>query len=467
MTLRVTMYGAAREVTGSCYKLETSETQLLVDCGLFQGPPRLERLNTIPSTLSVKNLHAVAITHGHLDHCGRLPQLVRAGFRGPIYATSGTIDISRLILKDAAKIQADETRRDNRRRIRKGYPPLEPLFTLEDVNKVLELFQQVEYDKSVKIGSGLSASFVEAGHILGSASIVFHLSKHEGNKSVVFSGDLGQWDTPILRDPARIDHADFVFMESTYGDRDHRSMDDTLAEFRQLLASAISSGGKILIPTFAVGRAQQVLYHLAQIFRTNLVPPCPIYLDSPMAISATEIYYKHVAEMDSEALDLIGSGQVHRDLSTLVNCITSEESMELNAVSGPCIIMAGAGMCNAGRIMHHLRHNLSNPNTIVLIVGYQPRGSLGRRLLEGAEEVKIHGRIIQVRATVRGLGGFSAHAGQSDLLRWLQPMAKGNPQVFLTHGEPGPIAQLSRQVKVKFGIEPSAPTFGQVIDLIT
>lgn len=260
--MKVTLYGAAHEVTGSCYLVETGKTRILVDCGLFQGPRRLERLNFIPKELDVTRLSCVLLTHGHLDHCGRLPLLVKEGFRGPIFATGGTVDIASLILKDAAKIQADETARENRRRVRAGAEPVEPLFTLQDVARVCSLFQEVAYEKQLLLDR-VSVCFREAGHILGSSCLVLAVNEDDGRRTAVFSGDLGQWDVPILRDPAVIHNADAVFMEATYGDRDHQSLADTIKEFEELISSASASGGKILIPTFAVGRAQQVLFHLA------------------------------------------------------------------------------------------------------------------------------------------------------------------------------------------------------------
>lgn len=461
---QVTLYGAAHEVTGSCYLVETDSCRFLVDCGLFQGPRRLERLNSIPSSLQCKRLDAVFLTHGHLDHCGRLPMLYRSGFRGPIYATDGTIDISKLILRDAAKIQSDDARRETAKRIRMGEPPVEPLFTLSDVERVCTLFQPIEYDQSRELLPGVLTKFVEAGHLLGSASIILEFTEAD-RQTVVFSGDLGQWDVPILRDPAVIESADVIFMESTYGDRDHRSLPDTINEFEQLIETTIANRGKILIPTFAVGRAQQVLYHLSQMFRQRKLPHFPIYLDSPMAIAATELYLKHVALMDEEASRLSRSGELKRSLHGLIACATAEESMALNAVEGPCLIMAGAGMCNAGRILHHLRHNLSDPGTVVLIVGFQPSGSLGRMLLEGASEVKIHGKLITVNATIKGLGGFSAHAGQAELIRWIRPMTASRPRVYLCHGENHPIACLTKEIASNFGIEANAPRLGEPVQL--
>lgn len=458
--MKVTVYGAAHEVTGSCYLVETEKTRLLVDCGLFQGPKRLEKLNYIPTGLSARALHMVTLTHGHLDHCGRLPLLVKSGFRGPVFATAGTIDIATLVLRDAAKIQQDEANRENRRRHKTGAPLVQPLFTIDDVDLVCSLFQEVNYEKHLRLGKEISVCFRDAGHILGSACLEFTVSEADGRRVVVFSGDLGQWDVPILRDPERIGYADVVFMESTYGDRDHRSLNETTVEFESLVKAAIENSGKILVPTFAVGRAQQVLFHLADMFRRKIVEPIPVYLDSPMALAATAIYANHTNVMDSESQWLYTSGQLKRDLSSLIPCTTPEESTELNSINGPCLIMAGAGMCNAGRILHHLRHNLSNERTTVIIVGFQPRGSLGRNLLEGAEEVKIHGRIIPVKATIRGLGGFSAHAGQRDLLRWVEPMTPHKPRIFLTHGENGPIAELAKQIHRHFDIEAEAPSLG-------
>lgn len=391
--------------------------------------------------------------------------LYKSGFRGPVYATQGTIDISKLILRDAAKIQSDDARRETAKRTRMGEAPVEPLFTLADVERVCTLFQPVEYDQTRELLPDLSVRFVEAGHILGSASIIFEYSESTQKKTVVFSGDLGQWNIPILRDPAYIETADVVFMESTYGDRDHRSLAATIEEFEHLIESAIASKGKILIPTFAVGRAQQVLYHLSQMFRQKKVPHFPIYLDSPMAIAATELYLKHVALMDEEASRLSQSGELKRSLHGLVPCATADESMALNSIEGPCLILAGAGMCNAGRILHHLRHNLGNHKTVVLIVGFQPKGTLGRMLLEGAEEVKIHGKLIPVNATIKSLGGFSAHAGQSDLLRWIRPMAQQKAQLYLCHGENNPIACLSKKLADEFALEAAAPHLGERISI--
>lgn len=461
----VTAYGAAREVTGSCFLVETGNARLLVDCGLFQGSERLERLNKIPSKLIEKSLDAVLITHGHLDHCGRLPLLIKAGYKGPIYGTQPTLEIAELVLRDSAHIAEEDARRENRERVEAGREPIPPLFCIADVERVFKQFRIVTYNHWLDVAEGFKANFVEAGHILGSSCIELIVNQNGGRRRLVFSGDLGQWNVPITRDPAIIENADVVFMETTYGDRDHRNLADTVQEFRELIVAAHKTQSKVLIPSFAVGRTQTLLYYIAEMFRDEIVPPFPVYLDSPMAIAATQLYERNQAFMDEDAIGLRKSGQLVKDLRTLHQCLTVDESKALNNVSGPCIIIAGAGMCNAGRILHHLKNNLANPNTYVIMVGFQPRGSLGRVLLDHAPQVKMYRETIPVRATVRGLGGFSAHAGQTDLLRWLAPMAKTKPRVVLIHGERHPMDMIRQKIRESFDIDGEMPELGETIAL--
>jgi len=463
--MEVTCFGAAGEVTGSCYLVETGSDRVIVDCGMFQGSERIERLNKIPRALIRKPVDAVVLTHAHLDHSGRLPLFVKGGYKGPIYATQGTIDIARLILNDAARLQEQDAERESRMRQRAGLHPVEPLYTERDVERACQQMRALNYNEWREIAPGIKVQVVEAGHILGSSSVELAVIDKGGDRKIVFSGDLGPFGAPILRDPSRIEQADTVFMESTYGDRDHRPLEETVDEFEQLIKGAVDRKGKILVPTFAVGRAQQILYHLAGIFRKGSIKPFPIYLDSPMAIAATELYLKHTELMDEEATALRSSGQLRRDLATLTTCETADESRALNSKEGPCLILAGAGMCNAGRILHHLKHNLWLPSTVVIIVGYQARGSLGRLLVEGAPRVKIFGETIVVRATVRGLGGFSAHAGQSDLLRWLEPMARHSPRLILTHGEDHPRHQLADKVRQLYSLEAQIPKMGESVQV--
>ncbi|MBX3149714.1 MBL fold metallo-hydrolase [Candidatus Obscuribacterales bacterium] len=455
--MKLTLYGAANEVTGSCNLLEHGRSRILVDCGMFQGRDHLDRKNNIPPHLGAKTLDAVLLTHGHLDHCGRLPLLMRSGFRGPIYATKGTIEIAKIILADAANIQENEVGRLNRKRARAGLRGLKPLFNMHDVEQVFSHFHPVELGADFSIKDELNVRYYEAGHILGSASITVTANVNGTQKKLVFSGDLGQFDVPLMRDPAVINNADAVIMESTYGDRDHRTVSDTVSEFESIIKEAIRTRSKILIPSFAVGRTQSILYHLAEMFRNGIVEPIPIYLDSPMAIAATKIYLDFAELMDPEISELLSSGQLRKDLSTLQLCETAEQSQALNAIDGPCIIIAGAGMCNAGRIVHHLKHNLWKQNCYVIIVGYQAKGSLGRLLVEGAKKVKIMGDTISVGARIASLGGFSAHAGQSDLLRWLAPMADSKPLVILNHGESHALNLLSEKIREKFALHPDVP----------
>jgi metallo-beta-lactamase family protein len=434
---------------------------------MFQGSERLQRKNKLPSEVLAGPLDAVLLTHGHLDHCGRLPLLVKAGYTGPIYATEGTIDIADLILRDAARIAEDDAERENAKRKKKRVKLIKPLFRSHDVTGVSALFETVEYNHRINIAPGITARFVEAGHILGSACIEVQVKSKDESKSqtIVFSGDVGHWHDPIVREPARIEHADLIFMESTYGDRKRESLEKTLATFEQILKKTIDRDGKILIPTFAVGRAQEILYHLAALIRNKRIPSVPIFLDSPMAIDATRLYARHWQALSSKYGTLMQSGQLDSDLSSLITCQTAEESRALNSLQGPCIILAGAGMCDAGRILHHMRHCLNEETTTLIVVGYQAKGSLGRELIEGAGEIKILGETVHIRATISNLEGFSAHADQSDLLRWLEPMVAFKPAIVLTHGEPHSIDQLAYEIKEKFDIVAIKPKYSETVEL--
>jgi len=465
MKMTVTLYGAAGEVTGSAYHVQTSRASVMVDFGLFQGREMAHEANHVPRKLDVEKLNAVILTHAHLDHVGRLPLLIKRGYKGPIFATPASIDIAQLILKDAAKLQEQDTERDNRKRAEEGKPPLQPLYTAADVEVVATLFQTVPYTTPFEIAPGVSVHMFEAGHILGAASIEMTLEDSGVKRIVVFSGDIGPRHSPILRDAACLDRGSVVFLESTYGDRNHRSLQETVAEFRQLIKDAVAEKGKILVPTFAVGRAQALLYHLAAMFAEKIVPPFPVVLDSPMAIEATKLHTRHPELYDEEMAELAGEKDFIKDFPTLRYSITADDSRALNDLAGPCLIMAGAGMCNAGRIIHHLKHNLSRPGTVVMIVGYQVPGSLGRALVEGAKEVRIHGQTIPVRAKAHSLGGFSAHAGQSELLEWFSCLAPKHPRVILTHGEERGREPLAALIENRFHIKPERPLLGDVIEV--
>jgi metallo-beta-lactamase family protein len=362
-------------------------------------------------------------------------------------------------------VQEHELSRINRNRERKGEPLLEPDFGGEDIENVLKLLTVIPYNSKVEIAPDIKARVKEAGHLLGSVSI--ELTVHEDNKDkvVLFSGDLGRQNMAIINDPDPFHHADLVFMESTYGDRDHKSLDLTLVEAKNIILKAVESKGKILVPSFAVGRAQQLLYYLARSIHWGNLPEIPVYLDSPMALEATKIYLKHRELFDEETEKLFRNGAIKGDFSGINISLSPTDSKSLNDVKGPCIILAGAGMCHAGRILHHLRHNLQFPETTVLMIGYQGAGTLGRKLIDGDKKVKIFGKDIVVNAQIASLGGLSAHAGQSDLIRWFDSVAHSSPKLVLTHGEDRGRIPLAAIIKEKYGIEAILPRYGEAINI--
>jgi metallo-beta-lactamase family protein len=464
--MKITVHGAGGgEVTGSAYLVETPEAKVLIDCGLFQGTRKIENYNRIPKKGAFTKLNAVVLTHAHLDHTGRLPLLTRAGYRGPIYATPATMDFADLILKDAAHLQKGDVERENRRRQRTGQALLDPLYGQDDVDRLHPLYKKLGYDEPTPVAPGVTVRAVEAGHMLGSVSLELTVEDAGTKKVVIFSGDLGPRGAPLHRDYVALPKADFVFMESTYGDRDHRSLHETATETREVVKQAADAGSKILVPVFAVGRTQLLLYLLAGAFQRGTLPPFPIYIDSPMAIEATKLYGKHVELFDEEALAMQQSGELREQLDTVKYCPTADDSQALNNVKGPCMIMAGAGMCTGGRILHHFRHNLALRGTTVLFVGYQGHGSLGRMIVDGKPSVTIFGEKIPVRASVHTFGGLSGHAGQTDLVRWLEPLAAAGSRVFLTHGEERGRKPLGKLIQERFNLRVDYPGLGETVEV--
>jgi metallo-beta-lactamase family protein len=463
----LTFHGAARQVTGSCYLLETARSRVLIECGLFQGPPEVDALNERPFPFEPRAIDAVVLSHAHLDHSGLLPRLRREGFKGRVYATPQALELLDIMLKDAAFLQEKDAEWENRKRERAGARAVTPLYTVADAEAVLDLGEPLVYGQRTKIAGDIELCFRDAGHILGSAIVELWVGDPEPQKKIVFSGDLGNRATPLLRDPEIVRTADVLLLESTYGDRDHRPLESTLAEFAEILAQAARDGGNVLIPAFAIGRTQDILYHLGEFYHAGRLPQMQVFLDSPMAIAATEVHARHAHVFNAEARAAMrhnGSHTAREFLPVLRYVHTVEESMALNRITGGAVIVAGSGMCTGGRIRHHLKWNLWRQAAHVVIVGFQAQGTPGRALVDGARKLRLLGEDIAVKAHIHTLGGFSAHAGQTDLVKWaghFQPP----PQVYLVHGELDKMQALQTRLKGVHGWSAHIPAEGQTIRL--
>lgn len=447
--MQITSYGAAGAVTGSCHLLEVAGKKVLLDCGMIQGGSREEAHNRDAFAFDPAALDAVVLSHAHIDHSGRLPVLTRAGFSGPIYTHEASFDLCKVLLKDSAYIHEKEAQWQNRKRERKGMALVSPLYTGDDVIRTLEQFETLGYDKPFEIADGISITLHDAGHILGSAIVELHLSENGVKRTLVFSGDLGQRNSPILRDYTRLSHADLVLMESTYGDRDHKDPEHTFAEVSDIVEAINRKPGNVLIPAFSVGRSQLILYMFAKYFDAWNLGRWQIFLDSPMAIEATRIYARHKALYDDEARAFEMENDGLMRLPNLKYTQRSDESMEINRISSGAIIIAGSGMCTGGRIRHHLKHNVWRNDCHVVITGYQAYGTVGRDLVEGKSHIRLWGEAIKVGATVHTIGGLSAHAGQSDLLHWYDGF-ENRPRVLLVHGEDRGMTPLLGELKNRF-----------------
>ncbi|MEQ8663452.1 MAG: MBL fold metallo-hydrolase [Gammaproteobacteria bacterium] len=456
--------GAAGEVTGSCHLVSVRGQRILLDCGMLQGSWQDEARNREPFPFEPAHIDAVVLSHAHIDHSGRLPLLCARGFRGPIYTQHASRDLCEIMLRDAAFIAEKDAEWENRKRERKGLAPVAPLYDRRDAERAMQQFQGLDYDAFTEILPGVTLCLRDAGHILGSAIVTLNLVENGLERRLVYSGDLGQRGAEILRDPTRVQHADLVVLESTYGDRLHRSHDATLREMHDVLEAARGSRGHVLIPSFAVGRTQDLLYLFGKYHRAWGIDDWPIYLDSPLAIEATEIYMRHTALYDDEARRLFSRQHRLSGIPRLHFSRTAEESMALNALDEAAIIIAGSGMCTGGRIRHHLKHNAWRRNCHIVIVGFQARGTLGRQLVDGARRIRLWGETVKVAATVHTLGGFSAHADQRELVDWYRHV-RGTPPVVLVHGEPAAQATLATRLGEECGARVTLAAPGQRIDL--
>ena len=463
--MEITFCGAARTVTGSCFLLQAAGRRILVDCGLFQGGRAFKDRNWQAFPFNPKDIDAVLLTHAHIDHSGLLPRLVRQGFRGRILATRATADLCTVMLPDSAHIQEMDYEWHSRKSRRAGRNGEEPLYTLKDAQATLARFSPVRYGEEVDVLPGVRARFLDAGHILGSALIEVWAAENGRETKIVFTGDLGQRNAPIIRDPETIEQADYLLIESTYGDRLHEDVRGRRQALAEAIQAAAKTGGNLIIPAFAVGRTQELLYDLRELITERAIPETPVFIDSPMAVSATEIFRRHPDCFDAETYEMFAEGRSPFDLPGLTFVRAVEESQALNQRKGGAIIISASGMCEAGRILHHLKHNLWRPEAHLLFVGYQAEGSLGRRLLNGEQHVRVMGEDIVVRAAIHNIGSYSAHADRQGLLDWLGALRTTPRGIFLVHGEDAVLADWSATVNQALSLAPTVPSYGETYRL--
>ncbi|NLH49733.1 MAG: MBL fold metallo-hydrolase [Myxococcales bacterium] len=462
--MRLEFHGAIQTVTGSAYVLQIGAERFLFDCGMYQGASWLEKRNFLPFYFDPRQIKDVIVTHAHIDHIGLLPKLVREGFAGKIHATSATVDLARILLLDAAHIAEADTERRNRKFGRAGRPQEQPLYTAADAEKALEHLVAHRYHEEVPIGDGLRVVFRDAGHILGSAFIQATATENGNTRRILFSGDIGNRDQAIIKDPEAPEPADVLLIESTYGDRLHKPRPDTMKELHDILAQAYRDGGNVVIPAFAVGRTQEILYRLRELADEGRLPAFRVFVDSPLAISATRIVQDNPDCYDDETIyEISASGRDPLAVPNLRFTRQTIESQEINNVKEPCLIISASGMCNAGRILHHLKHNLWRRENHIVFVGYQGEGTLGRLLVDGAPRVKIMGEEVAVAAHIHTIGGFSAHADRDGLLEWMQPLAAGKPRTFIVHGEEKSAAAFAGEVNRRYGIRPVLPLWHEKV----
>ena len=464
--MKITFIGATHEVTGSCYYLEAAGKKFLVDCGMEQGPDYYEN-QEIP--VKGSDLDFVLLTHAHMDHSGNLPAIYAKGFQGPVYATQATCHLCDIMLRDSAHIQMFEAEWRNRKGRRQGKPEFIPAYTMEDALGVLQNFVPCPYEKTITPAEGIRVRFVDAGHLLGSASIEVIINEDGKEKKIVFSGDIGNLNQPLIKDPVYLHDADYVVMESTYGDRSHGDRPDYVGLLSEVIQRTFDRGGSVIIPSFAVGRTQEMLYFIRQIKEEGRVhghDNFKVYVDSPLANEATTIFNEHIYDcFDEEALALVNKGINPLMFPGLKTSITSDDSKAINFDEDCKVIISASGMCDAGRIKHHLKHNLWNPNNTILFVGYQAIGTLGRSLLEGATEVKLFGETVYVGAEICQMPGISGHADVNGLMTWIKSFSQKPAKVFVTHGDDEVTEIFARRLEEELGLDAMAPFSGTVFDL--
>jgi metallo-beta-lactamase family protein len=453
--VRIQFHGAAGGVTGCCHLLSTDRARVLLDFGLHQGGPHDDELNRRLPAFDAARLDAVVLSHAHIDHCGRLPLLPGLQCRAPIWCTPATRELCGIQLPDSANQQAHD--REHALDERRPQPP--PLYDQDDVARVLEQFTPLPYHRTQEIAEGVRLTFHDAGHILGSCIVALDVEERGRRARLVFTGDVGNWPVPLLRDPEFLDAADVLLLESTYGDRNHRTREATLEELSGVLDTARRRAGKVLVPSFAVGRTQELIYHFGALSRANHLG-LPVFVDSPMAVSVTELYRRHIELLDDEAHALLQRGDRPLDFPGLHLTRTTEESMALNSRPGAAVIVASSGMCTGGRIVHHLRHHAGDPATQIVIVGYQAERTPGRALVDGARSIVVLGRPVHVEASVHTLGGFSAHADQQRLMTWAGRFRAARPRTFLVHGEDKARQALAARLRAELGLDVTLPVVG-------
>ena len=457
--MKIKFCGASTGVTGSCHLLTSGEHKILLDCGQFQGGKAQDALNYEKFPFEPSEIECVVLSHAHIDHCGRLPLLTKRGFEGKIYCTDATADLLSVMLKDSAYIHEKETEWKNRKAERAGREQVEPLYTIEDAEKTLSLVSPILYDQQIEINSDMKIVFNDAGHILGSAITELWVTEDDKESKIVFSGDLGMEGRPILRDPTYIKKADYVIMETTYGNRIHKELGSGVEKLIEIILNTTRRGGNVVIPSFAVGRTQELIYELNRFYDSNNeyrkeLDKIFVYIDSPMATTATEIFRRNAQVFDEETREYILKGDNPLEFKNLKFTRSSKESQDLNFNKEPKIIISASGMCEAGRIRHHLKHNLWNPKNSIVFVGYQGQGTLGRSLVEGIKMVTLFGEEIQVNAEIHNLEGFSGHADQNGLFAWLAHFEQKPKQIFLVHGEEESKKDFAKLVNEKLSYEP-------------